>query len=296
MYSYFDPHSLPSGLRSPGSDQQAGIENGILNDAPVAVKDGVSLLTDAAEEIGLHLSERIERREHDQRRVAPGRSDHRLKIAQINEYLDKARQPPDAQVRYLQVRNLLERAQRPGDSLGRESASSRTPTEHYLLLQEALQKALVEKAPTAVIERLEQAMADIEAASGTQVLADLSTIDQAASFGSTAQEIARFQGAVHTLLDKPTLVQAFKEAITLAEKDGRQLDRAIQHLMDAVGTCLYALGSTQEKVLLQTLVSDLFHLKCLNTLFVRAKSVVRQVRKTQRKVSQHAAPRDVAIP
>ncbi len=244
----------------------------------VIVKDGVSLLLDAAEEVGLHLSETIERREHGRRRVAPGRSTRRLTLAQINEYLEKSRQPQDAQARELQVRTLLRRVERPGALFEPQDTSAGTSTDQYLLLQQAIEVAVAESAPAEVIERLEQRLADLEALEGFPVQADLTTIDHAAAFGETAQAVASFQASVHTVLDKPTLVQAFREVLALADRDGRRLDKAIHHLVEALGTCLYAIGSARERALLQTLVTDLYHLKCLNTLFDEARSLVRTVR------------------
>ena len=246
---------------------------------PVVVKDSASLLIDAAEEVGLHLSEKIERHTHDQRRVTAGRASRRLKIDEITEYLDKSRRSTDPKLQALQIQALLEQAQRPGDRLDIGNAWPETPTERYLLLQLALQKADADKVPASVIERLEQAVADLQATADLQVQADLATIDQAARFGDTAQGIASFQACVHTVLGKPTLVQAFKEALALAEADGSRLDRAIDHLVDALGTCLYALGTTREKVLLRALVTDLYHLKCLNTLFEETQSVVCNIRR-----------------
>ena len=274
------PWHAPGGARTSAGEALWATLRAGLDGVPVRVKDGASLLVDAAEEVGLHLSERIERHTHDQRRVTAGRSSRRLKIEEITDYLERSRRVPDPKLRELQIQALLAQAQRPGDTLDIGTAWPDTPTERYLLLQLTLQKAQTDQASAAVVERLEQALADVEAAADLQVRADLATIDQAARFdGASAQGIARFQTSLHTVLGKPTLVQAFKEALALADKDGSRLDRAIHHLMDALGTCLYALGSTREKVLLQALVTDLYHLKCLNTLFEDAQSVVRDVRR-----------------
>lgn len=276
-------HALGAGRTTAGDALGATLLRTGLDGVTVRVKDGPSLLVDAAEEVGLHLSEKIERHTHDQRRVTSGRSSRRLKIEEITDYLERAKRLPDPKLRELQIQALLEQALRPGDSLDigtawPENPTEENPTERYLLLQLALQRAQINQAPTSVIEHLERALADVEAVADLQVRADLATIDQAASFdGTSPQGIARFQSSVHTVLGKPTLVQAFKEALALADKDGRRLDRAIHHLMDALGTCLYALGSTREKVLLQALVTDLYHLKCLNTLFEDAQSVMRDV-------------------
>jgi type III secretion protein W len=273
------PWLTPGGPPASVSEAHAPMPRAGREGVPVGVKDSASLLIDAAEEVGLHLSEKIERHTHDQRRVAAGRSSRRLKIDEITAYLEKSRRSPDPKLQALQIQALLEQAQHPGDRLDIGTAWPETPTERYLLLQLALQKAGADKVPAAAIERLEQAVADLEAAADLRVQADLATIDQAASFGNTAQGIARFQACVHTVLGKATLGQVFKEALSLADQDGSRLDRAIDHLVDALGTCLYALGNTREKVLLQALVTDLYHLKCLNTLFEEAQSVVRNIRR-----------------
>lgn len=256
---------------------------------PVAVKEGASLLADAAEEIGLHLSEKIEQRTHGNRQVGPGRSARRLTIEQITAYLEKSRQPLTEADRQARVQDLLNRAQTRGESLAREGTHAQNPTEHYLLLQQALQTALSDHAPQQVIERLEQALADLEAQSGTQIQANLATIDQAASFGQTAQSIGSFQASIHAILGKPTLGQAFQEALTLAEKNGSKLDSAVHHLMEALGNCLSTLGSLREKALLETLLKDLFHLKCLNTLHQEAKTLIRALR---RKLQRDAAAKE----
>ena len=242
------------------------------------VKEGASLLTDAAEEVGLHLSEKIERHTLAARRVAPGRSAQRISLATIHAYFEKTGQHRDPTTLLAWVRDLLQQVQSEKGPWDGRSAPKHETTERYLLLQYALQTGFRTDTPRGVIEQIEAALADLEAQAGTLIQADLATIDQAASFGQSSQAITQFQLSVHAILEKPTLAQTFQTTLSLAGNNGNRLGSAIDHLMQALGACLAALGASHEKILLETLVKDLFHLKCLNTLFEQAKQVTRDLK------------------
>lgn len=264
--------------RLSGSPQGSTPPRKLLGGQSVRVKEGASLLADAAEEVGLHLSEKIERRTLAARRVAPGRSDQRLSLAAIQAYFDKTGRHQDPTALLTLVRDLLQRVQQEKGPWDGRGFPRHEATDRYLLLQYALQAGLPADTPAAVIEQMEAALADLEAQAGNLIQADLASIDQAASFGQSSQAIAQFQLSVHAILEKPTLAQTFQTTLSLAGNNGNRLGSAIDHLMQALGACLAALGASHEKILLEALVKDLFHLKCLNTLFEQAKQVTRNLK------------------
>ncbi len=277
------------------SDRQSGDTAALAQSGRVTVKDGASLLADAAEEIGLHLNEKIERRLHAERRVSAGRPIRLMTIDQINTYLEKSRQPQDPQALAGQVRGLIHEASAQRQGLAYGAHHPRKPTERYLLLQRAALTARAEKLSPRVVEQLEDAIAHLEAQAGPRVFADLASIDEGARFGESSEDISRFQDSVHAILSKPSLIQAFQEALTLADQNGRRLDSAVQNLMQALGDCLATQGVVRDRTLLEALVNELFHLKYLKTLFMDAKSVIRDVRRRQPRRQKHPEHDDGSV-
>lgn len=264
----------------PGAALQGLTSSGnVLDGRSLVPKEGASLLLDAAEEVGLHLSEKIDQDTLARRRMTPGRSVQRLSLATINAYFAKLGKHQDPTALAALVRELLQRIQNEKGRWTEGAVPKHEATERYLILQHALQTGLPPDTPAEVTEQIEAALADLEAQAETLIQADLATIDQAASFAHSPDEIAQFQRSLHAILEKPTLAHTFQTTLSMADNNGNRLDSAIDHLMQALGACLAALGTSHEKILLEVLVKDLFHLKCLNTLFEQAKKVTRERRR-----------------
>ena len=69
------------------------------------------------------------------------------------------------------------------------------------------------------------------------------------------------------------MAQALQQVLQLAGQTGERLDSAMSNLMKALGACLGSGLSSQER-LLETVVSDLFHLKSMNTVLAACRDLV----------------------
>lgn len=269
-----------AGLRTqaPLSLESTSARTGSMQGISVALSDDPSLLTDAAEEISTFISNSLEKREYGQRRV---RAEIRLlgmTPEEVNVYFEKSKLAKDSQELTQRVRHLLrqEGAYAGQGTLG--DGSSLDPTEHFLLLQLARDTARSEGASGRVLERLDAALADLEARHGSAIRAALATIDHAANYGSTAQEIKQFQKSTQVLLDQPSLHLAVKQVLELAGRHGAQFESAMHNMMGALGACVAAAETARQRALLETLVRDLYHLKSMKTLLEDCKRLLRRFR------------------
>jgi len=272
-----------AGMRAPPprSPELGSLRTGSLQGITVAVSDDTSLLTNAAEEISSFMSSTVERREHSQRRV---RAENRLRgmtPEEVNVYFERTKLAKDPQEPVQRARHLLRQEAAHASQPAREDGSTSDPTEHYLLLQLASSTARSEGASARVRDRLDAALAELEARHGGAIRATLATIDHAASYGRTAQEIGQFQKATLALLDQPSLHLAVRQVLELAGGQGARFESAMQNLMGALGACLAAAETARERALLQTLVTDLYHLKSMKTLLEDCKHLLRSFRHWQ---------------
>jgi len=136
-----------------------------------------------------------------------------------------------------------------------------------------------EGAPAGLMQRIDDALGDLEVWNGKTIRADLATIDQAGAYGRDAQEVRNFQGSVHVVLGKPTLAQALQETLKLAGQGGARIEAAVDNLMGAMGALLSATRSAAEKVLLESLMTDLYHLKALKTLLADSRKLLKSLKR-----------------
>lgn len=274
-----DPQLTGQVLPDRGRDTTESSRSGVLLGNEVVVKDAVSILDDAKEEMAFVIGEKLEGKAHEERQVKPGHSPRPMKIDQINAYLDKARRQQDAQMLAQVARQLLQNAGQDVYRLSRFGEGFKNPMQQYLLLQMAKQMGLAEGAPASVLDRIDEALGDLYARFEVQIAANLETIDQASAYADTAADVNRFQGSIHKVLGHPTLNEALRQVMDLAGQSGQKLERALGNMMEALGACLASTTAFTDKVLLETLVSDLYQLKSLKTIFEGCKSMLRTLRR-----------------
>ena len=263
---------------TPRSLEPASARTGSLQGVKVEVSDDTALLTNAAEEISTFMSISVERRDHGERRV---RAENRLRgmtPEEVNVYFEQAKLAKDPQELVQRARHLLRQEGAHAGEAILEDGRISDPTEHYLLLQLARSTALAEGAPARTRDRLDSALADLEARHGGTIRASLASIDHAAKHGQTAQEISHFQKATLTVLDQPTLHMALRQVLDLAGRQGARFESAMDNLRGALGACMAAAETERERILLQTLVNDLYQLKSLKTLLEACKDLLRSFR------------------
>lgn len=272
--------------------QAPALLSGRLGGTPVQVLDTVSVLGDAAEEISLHLSAHVESKTHSERRIRASTRPPLVSLDQIRHYLEK--------VDHLgSLKDVTQALRQPGGvedalaaALARAGSTPDDPAEHYLLLQYVLQIGLSEGVAPQVLAHLDEALSELHDESGGIIQARLATIDDASGYAHNVQQVRQFQVAVDTLLDQPTLSLALQEVLQLSGRTGAQLDSAVEGLIKALGTCLSLSGVDCQKPLLQTLLTDLYHLKSLNTILRDCKVLLRRLRPDLNAIRPHREPQD----
>lgn len=241
---------------------------------------GSSVLGDAAEEIALLFGEKAERKRHEDRIVKGATRPMDLTVERINAYLDKAHKQSRAQALAQAARQLLSAGAAGLREALQQLPGFQQPTERYLLLRFTRLTAPQEGAPADMLLRLDQAIADLETLHGESIQANLLTIDHAADYGRSPQEVSTFQNSLQSVLDAPTLGRALQEVLRLAGETGQRMDAAMGHLMQALGACL-AGGAVNQPALLQSVLGDLFQLKSLNTLLESCRQLVSVLQRKQ---------------
>jgi type III secretion protein W len=238
---------------------------GTLAGEQVRVKDASSMLADGAEEISLHHSDKVESKKISERKLESQGLRELMKIDEIRQYLDAAGQGGDPK----RLAELAKRMQS-GEQNPRELArqQSREPADQYVLLQHALQDAIENKLAPEVIERLEDALADLELEAGPQIRAGLNSL-------GTLSELARNPGELEALrstyrdvvLGDGSLAQTLKLALErLGGTTGAEFQRGLQGLVKALGADLSSARPSTEPNRLQALVQDLYQLEVCATV------------------------------
>lgn len=255
-----------------------GSSSAVLRGAPATLLSGPSPLGSAAEEVSLHLGSKVENKTHSERRIRASAPPRTPSAEQIRYYLETVGRAELLEDFTLQAR-LGEPAghQDPFDS-GGQGAAGQDPVERYLLLLHAREVAASRGADPQTLDRIDQAAAAAYEQAPDVIQTRLATIEHAASYAHDPQEVPRFQGALDSLLGQPTLSLALKEILDLAGRSGERLEPAMDSLMKALGNCLSLPGWGTEKRLLETLITDLYHLKALRTVLEECRGLVREFR------------------
>ncbi len=256
-----NPLAFSQTALQPGAGQTANQQAGtLLGDAAVHV-DGEFSLTDAAEELSLHMAEKTEEKTHAERKVKAERPMQVMDTAEIEELLDETHDV-EAQAKL--------------DQLGRALLSGASPrqaaadafqdiSQQYLGLQYALKKGESEGAPAEVLEALRDALADMEMESGPEIRAGINTLRAAGGFAGDLAGVADFQRTYRdVVLGEVGLAKTLNLAIErFGDKD---VGRGLKQLIQALGMDLAAAQPSTEPARLQSLVQDLYQLEVAVTV------------------------------
>lgn len=229
---------------------------GTLNQQQVVVDTSDSVLTDAAEEISLHHSEKAESKHTAERKKELARPLALMNAEAIEAYVNAAEGEDGPEKLAALAKRMLGGEGDPA-KLARQSFGN--PTSQYLALQYALGQGQREGAPADVLERLQEALEDLEMSHGPRIRADVNTIDAAAESASAPGEVAQFQQTYSdVVLGTATLNQTLKLVV---ERFGdRDFAGGLQRLTRALGQDLAAQRPSAEPTRLQSLVQDIYHL------------------------------------
>lgn len=245
---------------------------GALAGEQVRVKDAASILADAAEEISLHTAEKVEDKEFGEREIDTGEPMQAMLVQEINAYLEACKNFDDPK----KLADLAKRMQS-GQENPREMArrESREPADQYVLLQYALADAEKNGLSADVVERLQDAIADLEMEAGPRIRAGIHSMAVAGAHGRDAAEVAAFQSTYRdVVLGDNSLAQTLKLVVErLGGPQGEDFARGLQGLIKALGADLSAARPSTDANRLTALVQDLYQLEVAATVLDGAREL-----------------------
>ena len=251
-------------------------QTGNLRGEVVHVKDVGDMLADAAEEISVLISQKDEVKKHGERSIASDTSEQIMKLEEINAYLDLMGTFSDPK----KLAELAKRMQS-SDENPRELArqQSRDPAMQYVLLQYALAEGDKAGIPQAALERLQDAIADLEMQHGPEIRAGINTAGVAASSSSSPAEREIFQGTYRdVVLGQSSMSQTLKTVFDRFANEGpKQIGVQLGNLIKALGADLSAARPSQDSNRLQALVQDMYQLEVAVTVLDRCSDLAVQI-------------------
>jgi len=265
--------TTPPGFGSLG--QQAGFDAGqsrtgtLLGEQAVLIDGEISSLGDAAEEISLHMAEKVESKHHAQRKIKPERPMELMRLEEILEMLQQTQNPyAQAKLEELVARLLS------GQGSPRQQAAQAfgDVSQQYLALQYTLRKGEQEGARPELLESLRDALADLEIESGPQIRAGINTLGSAAEFAADARGVQAFQDTYRDIvLGENTLGGTL--GLALDRFGGKDAGRGLKQLVQALGRDLASMRPSASPQRLQALASDLYHLQVAVTVLERCEAL-----------------------
>jgi len=242
---------------------------GSLAGEQVQVKSQLSLLESAREEISAYVAIKSEAKTLKQRKVGAGPAVRRMKLEQVQAYLDAARRFPDPRAQ-ADLARRMQASVRPRDVVER---GLRQPAHQFAMLQFALDDALRRSLPSDVTERLQEALDELVHEHGEGIQAGLNTIQVAADFAADADGIDNFQQAyTDVVLGEKTLAQTLLVVLQrLSGLRGQDFERGLKALLSALGADLSAASPSREPVRLQALVQDVYQLEVASSVLESCK-------------------------
>ncbi len=237
-----------------GGAGQAGV--GQMGGQQVQVDDANSVLSDAAEEISLHHSEKAETKHTSERKKEAARPMELMSPEAIMAYMEAAQAFEDPE-ELVQLAKRMQSSQ--GDPAAQAKQAFPGPTEQFMALQYALHQGEREGAPADVLDALREALDDLEMEHGPRIRADANTIGAAGEGARGSADVAQFQATYRdVVLGNPSLAGTLKLAL---ERFGdSDFTAGLARLTRALGQDLAAARPSGDPTRLQNLVQDLYHL------------------------------------
>ena len=278
-----------------GQNGQFGLGSGAASNTPmqaqtgtyrgeqIKVKDAISALADAAEEISMHNSDNVEKKTFDERECKAESPIDIQKIEDISAYLEAAKSFDDPKKLADLAKRMQSGQEHPGE-LARQQTSD--PAQQFMLLQYALVDGERGGAPVAALNDIRDALADLEMNSGPQIRAGLNTIGVAAGQSDTAQGIATFQGTYRdVVLGDNSLSQTLKLVLDrLGGPQGEELAKGLHGMITALGADLSASRPSTDGNRLHALVQDLYQLEVTVTVMDNCRDLAARL------ANDHATP------
>ena len=260
-------HAIP-GAKNTGAHSRA--EAGILFGQQFVLANGYSMLDGSAEELSLFLShtsgDRVESKGFKDLRWTAGQGELTPDMEEVESFLSAVKLDPK------QLAVLAQRMQS-GQGQPRELARDQfqDAAGQFMLLRYVLLDGERKGLPEQALDKLRDAIADLELESGAQIRASLNTIGVAAAYGGEGKNIENFQSAYQdTVLGNATLAQTLKLLLErLGGDNGTDLSDGIKTMVKALGADISASRPSTDVTRLQALVQDFYHLAVASTVLER---------------------------
>jgi len=263
-YTSGQPEQFGSGSNA-ARNSAMQTQTGTFRGEKVAVKDAVSALADAAEEISMHHSEKADAKKFEDFHCEAESSIDLKLIEEISAYLESAKAFEDPQ-KLVDLAKRMQSSQEHPSELARQQ--SKDPAQQFMLLQYALVDG--ERSGTAAegLNDIRDALADLEMNFGRQIRAGLNTIGIAASQTDSARGIATFQSLYRdVVLGQNSLSQTLKLVLErLGGPKGEALAKGLHNMIQALGADLSASRPSTDSNRLHALVQDLYQLEVAVTV------------------------------
>ena len=242
----FDSSALQG--RSGGASQSAV---GQFAGQQVQVDEVDSMLSDAAEELGMHHSEKAESKHSSERKKEAVRSLEIMTAEAVSDYLDAAQAFEDPEQLVHLAKRMLSGQ---GDPARHAREAFQEPTQQFMAMQYALHQGEREGVASDVLEALRESLQDLEMAHGPAIRADINSIATAAQPGASRVDIAQFQATYRdVVLGESSLAATLKMALErFGDKD---FSVGLQRLTQALGQDLAAARPSCEPARLHSLSS-----------------------------------------
>ncbi|MDH5857324.1 type III secretion system gatekeeper subunit SctW [Lampropedia aestuarii] len=269
--SRIDLHTfIDSGLGQQAPADSNAQARGQLGQSGVVLEWESDMLANAAEEISMHMAGKAENRHRHERKKDVLGQQTVMQAQAINNYLLKAGQAAEAEKIKALCAQLLQGSSSPGKLVREHLGNS---TSQYLALQYALGQGEQEGASQEVLERLREAIDDLEMAHGPAIRADLNTIEAAADGDSPPAEVQRFQQTYQDVVLGEASIH--KTLDVLLERHGEQgLRQGLERLQKALGLDVTATRPSTDCAHLQSLMQDLYQLSVVETILESCDSLL----------------------
>lgn len=243
-------------------------QTGMFKGDTVTVKDAASALDDAKEEISQSKSAEVSEKSKRFGELDV-KAETRLRIQQVEEvtaYLEASQKFGSAQ----ELAALAKRMQS-GDENPRGIARQRDrdPSGQFMLMQYALADGEANGAPAAGLERLREALEDLEMDFGPQIRAGINTMGVAAEVASGADAIEAFQNTYRDVVlagDQPLAQTLTLMVDRLGGAQGERFAAGLNDTIRALGADVSATRPSTDANRLNALIQDLYQLEVVSTV------------------------------
>ena len=243
-------------------------QTGVFRGEQVRVLDMQSTLADAAEEITMAYSEKVEDKELAERKVDGDAHARGMSAEEVATYLAQSHADGDPQELARLVARLLS-GQEPPKNVARQFSGD--VTQQFVLLQHALQQGRSGGADPEVLEQLQDAATDLAMEHDAAIQAGLNICRAAGEFAHDRTGVERFQAAYRdVVLGGESLAGVLKTLLErLDSDDGAAFTKGLSAMIRSLGDDLSAQRPSADPRRMQVLVSDLYHLEVTATVLDR---------------------------